>query len=138
MTHGGCLRGEGPDRAALEAQTRELGIADAVAMPGFEANPFRFMARARLFVLSSRREGSPNVLVQALACGCPVVATDCPSGPREILALAGCGRLVGVGEVEALAEAMLAALDEPRPATLDLGEFHYLTSAARYLAAAGA
>jgi glycosyltransferase involved in cell wall biosynthesis len=100
--------------AELRALARELGVERDVDLLGFLANPFPAMARARLFVLSSAWEGFGNVLVEALACGCPVVSTDCPSGPSEILGGGRYGRLVPVGDEEALAEAMLAALDEPR------------------------
>jgi glycosyltransferase involved in cell wall biosynthesis len=107
------ILGEGGKRAGLEAQARELGLEDAVALPGFVDNPFAWMSRADLFVLSSAWEGSPGVLVEALACGCPVVSTDCPSGPDEILAGGTFGRLVPVGNDEALADAILAALESP-------------------------
>ena len=73
---------------------------------GFMPNPYAYMARARVFVLSSAWEGFGNVLVEALACGCPVVSTDCPYGPREILAGGRYGRLTPVGDAEALADAM--------------------------------
>lgn len=104
--------------AALEALIGEFGLADAVAFPGFVANPFAYMARASVFVLSSRYEGLPGVLIQALACGCPVVSTDCPSGPREVLADGQYGPLVPVGDDAALAAAILAALDNPLPKDL--------------------
>jgi glycosyltransferase involved in cell wall biosynthesis len=80
------ILGEGPDRAALQAEIDALGLGARVALPGFDPNPFRYLARARLFVLSSAWEGLPGVLIQAMACGTPVVSTDCPSGPREVLA----------------------------------------------------
>lgn len=108
--------GEGSRRADLERQARELGVADDVSLPGFVANPYAHMARAGLFVLSSAWEGFGNVLVEALACGCPVVSTDCPSGPAEILEGGAYGRLVPVGDDAALASAMLATLDTPPPA----------------------
>jgi glycosyltransferase involved in cell wall biosynthesis len=105
--------GEGEERDALERLIRELGIADRVAVPGFVANPYAWMKGARLFVLSSRWEGFGNVLAEALACGTPVVATDCPSGPRDILGSGTYGRLVGVGDPEALTTAIEEALDAP-------------------------
>jgi glycosyltransferase involved in cell wall biosynthesis len=100
--------------ARLKALARDLGIERDVDLLGFLANPFPAMARARLFVLPSEFEGFPNVLVEALACGTPVVATDCPGGSAEILGGGRFGRLVPVGDEEGLAEAMLAGLDEPR------------------------
>jgi glycosyltransferase involved in cell wall biosynthesis len=72
-------------KAQLLALADQLGVADDVALPGFVENPFAYMARASVFVLSSAWEGFGNVIVEALACGCPVVSTDCPSGPAEIL-----------------------------------------------------
>lgn len=97
----------------LAALSDALGVAGDVAMPGFADNPFAFMARAAVFVLSSRYEGLPGVLIQALACGCPVVSTDCPSGPREILDHGRFGRLVPVGDADALASALEATLAAP-------------------------
>ncbi len=84
-------------------------------MPGFVDNPYAFMARAAVFVLSSTYEGLPGVLIQALACGCPVVSTDCPSGPREILDHGRFGPLVPVGDDAALAAAIEQVLDTPPP-----------------------
>jgi glycosyltransferase involved in cell wall biosynthesis len=97
----------------LRALAERLGIAADVALPGFAANPFAYMARASAFVLSSRWEGLPGVLIEAMACGCPVVSTDCPSGPREILAGGRYGPLVPVGDAAALAEAILRVLAAP-------------------------
>ena len=107
--------GEGPERASLQALIHSLDLADAVALPGFQSNPFAWMRAADLFVLSSAWEGLPGVLIQAMACGTPVVSTDCPSGPREILhgGGTGLGPLVPVGDVTALAQAMLSTLAEP-------------------------
>jgi glycosyltransferase involved in cell wall biosynthesis len=107
------ILGEGRQRGALTALARDLGVAADVALPGFTSNPYAWMARARLFVLSSAWEGSPNVLTEALALGIPSVATDCPSGPREILAGGRWGPLVPVGDEVALAAAMTATLDAP-------------------------
>lgn len=104
------ILGEGEQRAGLEQLAQQLGIAERVQLPGYEPNPFRYMRRASVFVLSSRCEGLPNALIQAMACGCPVVATDCPSGPREILADGKYGALVPVGDVDALADAILQGL----------------------------
>ena len=105
------LLGEGEERARLTERANALGLAYDIDMPGFCANPFALMARAGCFALSSRWEGFPNVLVEAMACGAPVVATDCPSGPREILH--GITPLVPVDDARALGEAMLAALRSP-------------------------
>jgi len=107
------ILGEGEERANLERLAIELGIQNDVSMPGFVDNPFAFMSKASVFVLSSAWEGLPTVLVEALACGCPVVATDCRSGPREILDNGRYGRLVPVGDHEALAKAILETLDNP-------------------------
>jgi glycosyltransferase involved in cell wall biosynthesis len=107
------ILGEGKDRAALQAFARTLRVADDVDLPGFVDNPFAYMARAAVFVLSSTHEGLPGVLIQAMACGCPVVSTDCPSGPREILAGGIEAPLVTVGDDIALAHAILTVLHNP-------------------------
>lgn len=109
------ILGVGPDRDRLSALCGELGVAEDVKFTGLVANPFAYMRRASLFVLASLWEGFPNALLEALACGCPVVSTDCPSGPRELLADGTYGPLVPVGDPTALAEAMLASLDAPPP-----------------------
>lgn len=100
------ILGEGEQRKELETLVQELKLEGKVHMPGFVGNPFAFMARSSLFVLSSAWEGLPNVLIQAMACGMPVVATDCPSGPREILDDGKYGDLVPPGDPEKLAEAI--------------------------------
>jgi len=110
------LLGEGREREALASCAQELGIAADVDMPGWVPNPYAFMARAKLFVLSSAYEGLPGVLIQALACGCPVVSTDCPDGPKEILENGRFGPLVPVGDVDALSAAMANVLDNPMTA----------------------
>ena len=109
--------GEGPERARLEALAAGLGLVEGVdvRLPGADPNPYRYMARAVAVVLSSRVEGMPTVLVEALALGVPVVATDCPSGPRELLADGRFGRLVPVGDAPALAAAIEDVLDRPPP-----------------------
>jgi len=107
------ILGEGEEREKLEDLVRRLGLVGDVALPGFVHNPYAYMKRAAVFVLSSRWEGLPNVLIEALALGTPVVATDCPSGPREILEDGKWGRLVPVGDVEKMAEAILATLQAP-------------------------
>lgn len=106
------ILGEGEDRRKLEQIAGELGVTADVSLPGFVDNPFCYMRRARLFVLSSRWEGLPGVLIQAMASGTPVVSTDCPTGPREILENGRWGRLVPVGDATALGEAMDDALKE--------------------------
>lgn len=100
-------------QAELMDLARALGIAADVCLPGFVENPFAYMARAAVFVLSSRYEGLPGVLIQALACGCPVVSTDCPHGPGEILEGGRFGELVPVGSARALGDAIVRALDAP-------------------------
>jgi len=106
------ILGEGEERPKLEALVRELGLEEEVALPGFVDNPFKYMKRAGVFVLSSQWEGFGNVLVEAMACGTPVVSTACPSGPEEILENGRWGRLVSVGDVDALAEAIILTLDD--------------------------
>jgi glycosyltransferase involved in cell wall biosynthesis len=108
------ILGEGRDRVKLEQLAQTLSVQDDVDFPGFVVNPYGFMSRAALFVLSSIWEGSPNVLTEALALGIPVVATDCPSGPREILKGGLYGDLVPTGDVETLAQAMLQTLARPK------------------------
>lgn len=108
------ILGEGPERQRLKALAIELGINDDVCLAGYEPNPFKYMSKAAVFVLSSAWEGFGNVVVEALASGAPVVATDCRDGPREILSAAGQGLLAPVGDSAALAKQILATLGAPR------------------------
>ncbi len=110
------ILGEGGKRNELIELAGDLDIAEYVDMPGFVKNPLAWMSRASVFVLSSRCEGLPGVLIEAMAAGCPVVSTDCPSGPVEILENGTFGRLVPVADHVALAEAILETLDAPREA----------------------
>jgi glycosyltransferase involved in cell wall biosynthesis len=113
------ILGEGPERQRLEALAAELRIDKDVSLAGYDQNPYRFMSKASVFVLSSAWEGFGNVLVEALAVGAPVVATDCRDGPREILTSAGQGRLAPVGDSATLAKEIVATIDaEPAPASL--------------------
>ncbi len=105
--------GDGEDRAALEALAGELGIRDAIDMPGFVDNPYAYLRRADLFVLSSLWEGFANVVAEALACGTNVVSTDCPHGPREILEGGRFGRLTPMDDPAAMAAAIEGALAAP-------------------------
>jgi glycosyltransferase involved in cell wall biosynthesis len=110
------ILGEGGERAQLEALVRSLRLEADVAMPGFVKNPYPYMRAAALFALTSRWEGFGNVLVEAMGCGIPVVSTDCPSGPSEILEHGRWGALVPVGDAGALATAIDAALNSGPPA----------------------
>jgi len=107
------LMGKGRGREKLEKLSADLGLRDEVEFAGFKGNPFPFLARADLFVQPSRYEGFGMALLEALALGIPVVATDCPSGPREILQDGRFGRLVPVDDHQAMADAMEKSLDSP-------------------------
>ena len=109
------ILGEGELRPALEAQLVQLGLdSDAAQLPGFVSNPYAWLARSALFVLSSRREGLPGALIEAMACGKPVISTNCLSGPDDILEGGRWGCLVPVGDANALAQAMAEVLDTPK------------------------
>ncbi|MDY6784005.1 MAG: glycosyltransferase [Cyanobacteriota bacterium] len=110
--------GEGENRFQLEQLVRTLNLTKDVSLPGYVDNPYRYMAQASLFVLSSAWEGFGNVLVEAMAVGTPVVSTDCPSGPSEILEGGKYGKLVPVGDESRLAEAMVETLKHPPDAKL--------------------
>ena len=107
------ILGDGAGREGLLELAGRLGVAGEVCLPGFVADPLPYLSRAAVFVLSSAWEGLPTVLVEALACGCPVVSTDCPSGPAEILELGAHGRLLPVGDDEEMARAILLAIESP-------------------------
>jgi len=129
------ILGDGEERPALAALVRELGLEEDVNMPGFVPNPYPYMARAALLVLSSKWEGLPGVLIEGLYCGVPIVATDCPGGSREILANGRYGRLVPVGDSPAMARAMRAALDDGRALSLPerWSQFEMETSVSQYV-----
>jgi glycosyltransferase involved in cell wall biosynthesis len=106
------ILGEGEDRDRLTALIKKLGLEDDVDLPGFVGNPYAYMSRASVFVLSSRWEGCPVVLLEALALRIPIVATDCPGGSRELLD-GRYGRLVPPGDVDGLAEAIVESISSP-------------------------
>lgn len=128
--------GDGPERDGLGVLARDLGIAAVVDFVGFQTNPAAFMANANVLAVSSVYEGCPVVVLEAMACGTQVVSTDCPSGPRELLADGKLGRLVPVGDALALAAALLDTLDQPvapsllragaRPHSADIAADGYL------------
>jgi glycosyltransferase involved in cell wall biosynthesis len=126
-------------RPELEKLIQELGLEQSVAMPGFVDNPYSYMAKAGVFVLSSRWEGFGNVVAEALAVGTPVVSTDCESGPAEILAHGKYGELVPVGDPSAMAKAILKVLsgDVPSVDPTWLSQFSLDTIAQQYLSVMG-
>jgi glycosyltransferase involved in cell wall biosynthesis len=101
------IAGEGPERRALEALAEELGIDDRVALPGMVRDNYALLGRASIFVAASRFEGFPNALAEAMACGRAVVATDCPTGPRELTLDGTAGLLVRVDDHVAVSEALV-------------------------------
>lgn len=130
------ILGEGGLRNELEGLARALGVSERVSLPGFVDNPFAYMACADTYVLSSRFEGLPGALIQAMACGCKVVSTDCRSGPAEILYGGRLAPLVPVGDVPGLAAAILGSLELPAapPALRErAGEFTDAHTVPRYL-----
>jgi glycosyltransferase involved in cell wall biosynthesis len=131
------ILGEGEMRSSLEGLVAELALGADVLLPGFERNPLAWMRQCRLFVLSSAWEGLPNALIEAMACGVPVVATDCPSGPAEILENGKWGRLVPVGDEAQLAQAIIATLDSPTTPDVSRRAAHFSDreSVAQYLSA---
>lgn len=107
------IAGKGQCRNDVVATVERCGLSDVVSLPGYVDNPYRYMAKADTFLLSSRYEGLPTVLIECLSVGCPVVSTDCPSGPREILSDGEYGTLVPVGDVNGLADAVYDTLADP-------------------------
>jgi glycosyltransferase involved in cell wall biosynthesis len=104
------ILGEGDKRTELEALAQQLGLTSDVRLPGYVDNPYAYMRRCAVFVLSSAYEGLPNALIEAMASGAPVVSTDCPSGPAEILERGRYGCLVPIGDADAMAQAILTTL----------------------------
>jgi len=130
------ILGEGKLRNEILALAKKLDIENELLLPGFQTNPYAWLSRADLFVLSSRWEGSPNVLTEALALGIPSVATNCPSGPDETLQQGKVGALVPMGDVDQLAEAMLETLEHPPKSNFlqkAVADYNAQTSAERYL-----
>jgi len=127
------ILGEGADRQSLEALIDSLGLTESVSMPGFCSNPYAILSKSAMFVLSSCTEGLPTVLIEALACGTPVVSTNCPNGPDEILHGGKYGRLVPIEDAEALASAMIQTLDAPiKPSVESWGPFEALEVCQEY------
>jgi glycosyltransferase involved in cell wall biosynthesis len=134
------ILGEGPLRGELEQLCQELGIADSVAMPGYESNPYRYMAKADLFVLASAWEGCPIALQEAMAAGAAVVVTDAPGGMKDVVESGKYGRMVPTGDPDALATEILYLLDQPEliqhyrsQAQQRAADFHYLHTAQQYI-----
>lgn len=134
------ILGEGPLRGELEQLCQELGIADSVTMPGYESNPYRYMAKADLFVLASAWEGCPIALQEAMAAGAAVVVTDAPGGMKDVVESGKYGRMVPTGDAAALATEILYLLDRPEliqhyrsQAQQRAGDFHYLHTAQQYI-----
>jgi GalNAc-alpha-(1->4)-GalNAc-alpha-(1->3)-diNAcBac-PP-undecaprenol alpha-1,4-N-acetyl-D-galactosaminyltransferase len=105
--------GDGPERAALERRRDQLGLAGRVSFPGTTQAPYDALRRGSLFVMSSRREGFPMVLGEAMACGLPVVSFDCPSGPRELIRDGIDGLLIPPEDIDALAAGMERVITDP-------------------------
>ncbi|MBD1847828.1 glycosyltransferase [Cyanobacteria bacterium FACHB-63] len=134
------ILGDGPLRAELEDLSQDLGIADAVWMPGYDPNPYRYMAKADVFVLASAWEGCPVALQEAMACGAAVVVTDAPGGMKDIVEYGKSGMIVPAGKPEALAEGILKILMQPalqkhyrEQAKQRSQDFHYLNTSQQYL-----
>lgn len=129
------ILGEGEQRAELESMVQQLGLQEDVCLPGFQQNPFPFMRSAAVLALSSLHEAAPSVLIQAMACGCPVVATDSPGGAKELLDNGKYGHLVPVRDEAAMALAILSVLDGDmrKPSPEWLRQFELQTILQQYL-----
>lgn len=110
-----AILGDGPLRADLSQRARRLGLEHDVLLPGFVPNPYSWMARSAVFVLPSKWEGLPTVLVEAMACGLTPVATDCPGGSAEVLGGGRFGYLTQVDNPPAMADVIIGALGRPLP-----------------------
>jgi len=104
------ILGEGPEKESLSRLAKDLSIEEKVSFLGFQNNPYKFLSKANVFVLSSRFEGLPMVILEAMACNTPIISTDCKSGPREILQGGKCGLLVSPEDADALSMALLKLL----------------------------
>jgi len=109
------MLGEGPMREEIEQLIKKENLSSNIKLIGFQENPLKYYAKADVFVLSSYVEGLPNVLVEAMMCGCTPVSTDCPTGPREVLQEGKYGYLVPMNNPKAMAEGIKKALDNPIP-----------------------
>jgi glycosyltransferase involved in cell wall biosynthesis len=130
------ILGEGEDRDLLEKMIQELALDDCVCMPGFVKNPYSYISKGSIFILSSLYEGFGNVLVESMGVGTPVISTDCPSGPAEILDNGKYGRLVPVGDAEALARSILLTLESAIDSNILLkraDDFSYIKVSDQYL-----
>ena len=134
------ILGEGPLRTELESLSRELGVADLVWMPGYDTNPYCYMAKADVFVLASAWEGCPIALQEAMACGAAVVVTDAPGGMKDVVEYGKSGIMVPAGKPEALVEGILKILTQPElkyhyqeQAKQRAQDFHYLNISQQYL-----
>ncbi|MGG4025966.1 glycosyltransferase, partial [Geobacillus stearothermophilus] len=132
------ILGDGEKREELLNLVKDMGLEQDVDIIGFVQNPYAYMKRCSVFVLSSKWEGLPTVLVEALACGANVISTDCPSGPREILDNGNYGKLVQVGDVEALTESILRCFSGSYDIDLDKllsrsNDFHVEKIAREYI-----
>jgi len=119
-----AILGKGKKQEELESVVRKENLEDNVLFPGFVDNPYKYMKQADVFALSSKWEGLPTVLIEAMACGTPVVSTDCPSGPAEILENGKWGRLASVGSPAELSSAIMKTLDDPIDGSPRAEDFH--------------